>query len=193
VHPVFVVCGVDRTGSYKLREVGLRLCTGLVRRGHAGDEFLLRWISDASFSESEFLSRIQIPSLPDCQRNPFDLGCRRLMARYRASLESEIQRISSQRPPAAPRTDIYGFLQAAADAFAAAPTGTDKLLYLATDLKDNVGYQVRPDLTGVRVRVLGWQTGPDPGRAVRLRARWDSTLRAWGAIVVTFSPAEVIR
>jgi hypothetical protein len=135
--------------------------------------------------------------LPDCSANPFDVRCKRrqrqVAARAAQVRRMALERILAQRPAAANRTDIYGFIQASAEFLAKVPDGAPKRMYLGTDLDDNVGYTVTPNLSGVEVIVFALQNEADPARMQRKRAEWDARFRKWGAKSVSFEPVEVLR
>ena len=194
--PRFIVCGVDRSGSYNFVMLGLDLCARLIVEARSGDVVVIRWISDASLRNDEFVARVAVPadSLPDCGGSPFNARCRRERAaaegRVSAFKRAEIERILALRPESASRTDLQGFLQSASDAFQDAP-GAVRELYMATDLVDNVRHRVAPDLRGVTVSVLAFQNDPSPGRTLALRDEWEAVLRGYGAEQVTFRAAEV--
>lgn len=195
--PRFRVCGVDRSGSYNFVPLGLDLCARLIIEARGGDVLVIRWISDASLRNEEFAARVEVPvtQLPDCENNPFNPRCQReraaINARVNTLKRDAIQRILALRPDTAQRTDILGFIQAASDAYEHAPDGAVRELYMATDLLDNVRHTIAPDLRGVRVTVLAFQTDPNPLQTVALRKEWTEKLRRYGATEVTFHAAEV--
>jgi protein tyrosine phosphatase (PTP) superfamily phosphohydrolase (DUF442 family) len=88
------------------------------------------------------------------------------------------------------RTDIYGFLAAAADRFALAPKGYKRILILASDLEDNVGYQPKVNLASAQVAVLGFQSSKDPVRTQQVKQGWIKRLTEAGATRVVFLPLE---
>lgn len=191
-----MVCGVDRSGSYDFARVGLGFCERLIRDAGPGDVVIVRWISGASYANSEFVTRLDLERvrLPDCSGNPFDRACRqrRLLmdSRIEAAKGAEMRRLHQVKPERADHTDIYGLLQAAADAFETEPAGMQRELYLATDLKDNMRRRAVPRLTAVQVHVVLFQTGADPAEVLKLRTAWEKWFRAMGATRVTFEPAE---
>lgn len=192
-----IVCGIDRTGSYRFTRAGLELCGRVLASANAGDEFIARWISGASYSNNEFVARVRLPGpIPDCP-NPFDDLCRRrrasAIARLSTVKRAELTRLLGLRPPLATRTDIYGFVQSAADIFASAPRDAERWLYIATDMEDNRRFRLSADLSAVQVVILAFQTSADPRYTLRLRDRWIAYLGQCGAISVTVQPAEVVR
>jgi len=191
------VCGVDRSGSYDFVKIGIELCARVVAQANAGDEIVVRWISDASYGNEDFVERIKLPNgWPPCT-NPFDARCRRERAAFDARLvqikRATVERLVKLQPARSRRTDILGFLQAAADELSTAPAGVERWIYVATDLEENVHHPVSPDLKDVRVVVFALKTGRDPVRAVRLRNDWQERLRSWGVVEVAFHAAEVLQ
>ena len=87
-------------------------------------------------------------------------------------------------------TDIYGFLAAAKDRFDLAPKNYQKVLIIASDLKDNVRNNVELELSNVSVAVIGFQAEKDPGKTKKHKERWISILSNAGASRVYFIPIE---
>lgn len=194
--PRFIVFGIDRSGSYDFVKVGLDAAARTIAKAEPGDTVIVRWISDTSFLNQELATRIELPNmtLADCSSNVFDSRCRRERSAQDAELDrlkrAHMTRLLALKPPSAGHTDIFGFLQAASDAFSEVPAEAERLLYLATDLKDNVGYEVVPNLAGVRVRVFALQTEADPEGTLRLRKRWAERFTGYGADDITFTTSE---
>jgi hypothetical protein len=186
------VCGIDRSGSYNFVRVGIERCAQVLAAAKAGDTFLVRFIADSSYTNGEFISRLSIPKAMQCT-NAFDDRCRRnaeaSAARINATKRTEIIRMTQLRPGTAQHTDVFGFIQAAADEFAANGPA-EKHLYLATDLEDNRGFAIHPDLSGVRVVVFAFQTSADPRVVLKLRQKWTEFFTSCNAISVEFQPAE---
>ena len=190
------VCGVDRSGSYDdFVKVGLELCARVVAQASAGDEIVVRWISEASYQNDDFVERIKLPGGEPTCANPFDARCRRERTAFDAQLlqikRASVERLVKLQATRSQRTDILGFFQAAADELAGAPAGVQRWVYVATDLEENVHHQVSPDLKDVRVVVFALKTGRDPVSAVRLRRDWEDRLKTFGVVKVTFQAAEV--
>lgn len=196
--PAIHVCGSDRSGSYDFVSVGLEMCARVIAAAGPGDEVLMRWISDQSYANSEFIARLTLPvGGEDCSNNRFNAACRRAqraLERQVAALKRhEVVALLALRPSSAPFTDIMGFLQAASDVFAADTLNREHWVYMGTDLRDNVGYHVEPDLRGAHVVVFALQTPADPEQAVALREQWRARLTRLGAVDVQFQTAEVKR
>lgn len=210
------VIGIDRSGSYtSLLHRGLAIAAALIEQARPGDEIIVRWISGHSYESDQVVAHIVTPSAPHPlphpgvdTSNPFDVRARRVLAAWRARetqrrrvfftqlrrlKAKEVARLCALTPHRAPTTDIFGFVAAAADAFAElGHHHQDKELVLVTDLKDTV-HRVfpAPDLRGVHVAVWGIRTGSDPLAAERLRKRWrDYFLRKTHAASITMRTAE---
>jgi hypothetical protein len=174
------------------------MCARVIAAASPGDEVLVRWISDRSYANSEFITRLSLPfGGEDCSHNPFNTACRRAQRafeRQQAELKRrEVGSLLALHPVTTARTDIMGFLQAAGDEFAADTLDREHWVYLGTDLEDNVGYRVEPDLRGARVVVFAFQTPADPARAAALREQWRALLLSFGVVDVRFEAAEVNR
>lgn len=196
--PVFAVVGADRSGSYEdLTKVALSICCRILHQGQSGDKFLFRYISHKSYAHDEVFGRVELPSLPLAPSNPFDIRAKR---QYQLA-QSQVARIKAKwlkhfeslRPSSAPRTDIIGFVCAAADVFALIPVEYNKRLYLATDLKDNVGYRAKPKLDEVEVVVFALKPDHNPARMQRRKDRWKDYFLTCGALSVQFLAAEVMQ
>lgn len=194
----FIVVGVDRTAEFDaMTAPALRLAESLVWNAAAGDTVVVRWISHRSYAADQTLVHMALPApaaLPEV-RNRFDARGRRqrqaaAQAQDQALLRAKaaaLRTLRAQCVGPTPATDIVGFVQAAAEVFSrdAAPEQARRLV-LFTDLEDNRGFRVTPQLDGVAVEVqlLGQQS--DPERASRRRARWRDWLEARGAVSVRF-------
>ena len=187
---------MDRSGSYDdFVKIGLELCARVVAQASAGDEIVVRWISEASYQNDDFVERIKLPDGEPTCANPFDARCRRERTAFDAQLlqikRASVERLVKVQATRSQRTDILGFLQAAADELTGVPAGVERWVYVATDLEENVHHQVSPDLKDVRVVVFALKTGRDPVSAVRLRRDWEDRLKTFGVVKVTFQAAEV--
>lgn len=184
-----VVCGIDISGSYQIRSVGLEACLREIERAGTGT-VNVRWIGESSYRNTAFVGGVDLPPTEDCATNPFDLQCRRRNSLIDQLKAAEIARIRALTPPEAHRTDIMGFFAAAADVLNQAPEDATRRIVLATDGVDNVGYALIDDLTGVDVRFVGFQTDSDPSAVRDLQESWQRLLGELGA-TVSFHSAEV--
>ena len=81
-------------------------------------------------------------------------------------------------------------MAAAADRFALAPKDYKRILILASDLEDNVGYQPKVNLAGAKVAVLGFQSSIDPVKTQRLKETWTKKFTEAGVARIIFLPLE---
>jgi hypothetical protein len=195
----WTVIGIDRSGSYSFIEPGREMVLQAVRDARPGDTIVVRWISDNSYRNGEFALRFQAPTVAprDCSANPYDTTCRRenLAAQFeqQQARDSAITRVRDLRVSTAARTDLVGFLLAAAEVLATAPPEAERRIWMATDLLDNVRlFELPVDLQGASVFVRGLQND-DPTKAVALRAEWEQRLTNYGASQIRFESAEVSR
>ncbi len=188
-----IVIGVDRSGSYDFLTVGLNKAARLVAEARPGDAVYLRWISGTSYLNEEQAARVRLPEgdVGNCTDNVFDNRCDTFEEALSDFKRTHVIRILALRPPAASNTDIMGFIQAASDTLATVGTGKERLLYLATDLKDNVHHQIQPDLAEVRVVVIALQTDADPETTLQRRDTWRRIFEGYGAAEVRFETPEV--
>ena len=66
----------------------------------------------------------------------------------------------------------------------------ERIMIIASDLKDNVGYKAKFNLTKVKVAVIGFPTSKNPSKTLRLRNKWTRELTESGAVKVIFLPIE---
>lgn len=188
--PHVVVCGVDRSRSYQRPERALERCAAEIERARPGDRVAVYLIGANSYLSDAQIASVEIPRLSACDpNNPFDPACRQ----RQEQLEARIKRATASalrdlRPRPAQATDLWGFFAVAAEQFAASDSSARRVLLIATDLEDTVDYEVRPDLSGVRVEIFGYQPHtPDPARALEQQRRWFQRLRELGASSVTLT------
>lgn len=194
----FSVVGVDRTGSYELVKPGLQIAARLVQQVNPGDVMVFRWISDVSYLPGELFAELSMPPhVIEDVHNQFDMRAKRRRAealtQVQALRASTIARLNAQEPKVARRSDIKGFIAAAADAFGERGGDAERWLYLATDLEDNVRYSVKPDLHDVHVVVFAFQPEANPAESAKVKARWEKFFKEMGAVSVLFRSAGVIQ
>ena len=192
--PVFAVLGADISGSYQdLIRKALDILKDLVMRANPGDEYFIRTISDASYPPQNAIVHTKFISVPP-PPNRFDKQGQRRRAAAVAKLTAQkrgvVETLDAMRFQPAPRTDIYGFIQAASDLFANAPDGVRKVLMFATDLKDTAGFKCNPDLSTVEVIIFEFLVDADPIQSQKRRDAWVQRLKDWGAVKVTVRPAN---
>ncbi len=192
----FTVFGADRTEGYStMTETAMAIAIDRVKRASEGDEVVVRWISDRSYQPDQAITHLKVPevNLPKVI-NRFDKKGKRRRAvainKYKHHVSavkiSAINALKKQCVGSTMRTDIIGFITAAAELFAAAPDGKDKLLVLATDLNDNRKYRVDIDLHGAHVQVYLLRSVADPAQVMRIRDHWSGLFNKWGAAQVDF-------
>lgn len=190
-----IVMGIDETGSYNLWDQAKTMAFYVIEQLKPGDIFYCRRITDKSYKEDCLIFKFEIPmlKLPDTT-NPFD---RRTKNAYRSQMfqidllkREASSRLDAVRFTNAPYTDIFGFLAEASDKFTNAPKQFKRLVIIASDLKDNVGYKVKLDLSGAQVAVAGFQKSEDPGKTQRLKNRWIKRFTEAGVVKTVFLSAE---
>ncbi len=185
--PRRVVVGRDRTGSYALRDQARHLEAELfVRNAQPGDTWIFRWIERFSYSDRAARpivndkSSVTIPVLPPKPTNPFDKRANLLyLAQLRrvVALKRQVaDTLKSQNPPPVRGTDIWGFFKKAEEL-----QPTDIVAF--TDLGDTMRKEVPLNLQGVRVWILGFQSGRDPKATAKRKAYWTEVLKKAGAEV----------
>jgi hypothetical protein len=190
-----IVLGIDETGSYKLWAQIKNTTISIIQQLKPGDVFYFRRITDASYLDTCTIFRLELPVIEESKNdNPFDRKAKNVrgaqVGRINSLKNEACQRLSAVQFTNAKRTDIYGFLAASSDRFALAPKDFKRILVIASDLKDNVGYKVKLDLSGVVVAVIGFQTSKDPGETHRLKQDWIKKLTDAGAVRVIFLSVE---
>jgi hypothetical protein len=192
--PVFAVLGADISGSYRdLIRKALETLKTLVMQANPGDEYFIRTISDASYLPKNAIAHTKFLDVP-AVLNRFDRQGQRRRAAALAKLQAQkrnvVDTLGAMQFKPAPRTDIYGFIQAASDLFANAPNGVRKVLIFGTDLKDTAGFKCKPDLCKVEVIIFEFLVDADPITSQKRREEWVQRLKDWGAVKVTVRPAN---
>lgn len=191
---VFII-GIDESGSYKLREQAKKLIARVISELEPGDILYLRRINDSSFLDQCTIFRLELPALEKSKsNNPFDRKAKRLRKSqifHINSLKKEaIQRLADIKFKIAKNTDIYGFLGASNDKFNLTPQDYQKILIIASDLKDNVRYKVDLGLSGAFVAVVGFQNSKNPQESRNLKSDWTKKFIKSGAAKVVFLSIE---
>jgi len=139
--------------------------------------------------------RVEIPSTEKNKNdNPFDRKTKNIerarLLQIKLIKREAINKLSGIKFSNAKKTDINGFFAAAIDRFNLAPKHFQKILIISSDLQDNVGFNVKLDLSGVKVVVLGFQVSKDPAKTRTLKNQWTKRLKEAGASKVLFLPVE---
>ena len=190
-----IIIGIDESGSYKLREQVKRLIARVINELEPGDILYLRRINDSSYLDSCTIFRLELPVLRRPKvNNPFDRKTKRTRKthiHHINSLKKEaIQRLFDISFKVAKHTDIYGFLAASNDRFNLTPQDYQKILIIASDLKDNVRHKVNLDLSGAYVAIVGFQNSKNPQESRNLKNHWIKKLMQSGAAKVIFLSIE---
>ena len=191
---VFII-GIDESGSYKLREQAKKLIARVINELEPGDILYLRRINDSSYLNNCSIFRLELPVLRNpATENPFDRKAKRLRKAHIFHIHSlknqAIQRLADIKFKIAKHTDIYGFLAASNDRFNLAPKDYQKILIIASDLKDNVRYKVDLGLPGAYVAVVGFQNSKNPKESRNLKGQWTKEFMQFGAAKVMFLSIE---
>ena len=190
-----IVLGIDETGSYKLWAQVKTTVIRIIQQLKPGDIFYFRRITDASYLDTCTIFRLELPLIEKVENiNPFDRKAKKVRRAQAGRINwlknQACQRLSAVQFTNARHTDIYGFLAASSDRFGLAPKDFKRILVIASDLKDNVGYKVKLDLCGVVVVVIGFQASKDPGKTQQLKQYWTKKMTSAGAVRVIFLSVE---
>lgn len=191
------VCGIDRSGSAKeFLATAVDVCANEIASATAGSTVIVRWISEASYRSNEEAVRVTIPSPIRCV-NQYDFRCKRAGGaaerNARSAKRAALTTLLSLRPATAPRTDLMGYVQAAADAFAEDTAGSSHRLVVATDLVDTRGFRTAPVLKGADVLLVLLISEEDPAKVVATRDRWTHWFERLGAQRVVFRHPGALR
>jgi hypothetical protein len=172
-----------------------------------GDEYVIRTISAESYppmvawkkqngsvvrheNTVAHLTFIDVPETKNRFNKQARLRYIQAQREFQAQKQSLLQKLEQMSFEPAPRTDIYGFIQAASDLFANAPAFTRKVLLFATDLRDTAQLTCKPDLSDVEVVIFEFLVDADPTKTLERRDAWVERLNNWGAAKVTIRPAN---
>jgi hypothetical protein len=190
-----IIIGIDATGSYKLREQAKNMVARVINELEPGDILYLRLINENSYLDNCTIFRLELPALNRPKSdNPFNRKAKRLRKSqifHINSLKKEgLQRLADITFKVAKNTDIYGFLAASNDRFNLAPQDYQKILIIASDLKDNVRHKVNLDLSGAYVAIVGFQNSKNPQESRSLKNNWTKKFMQSGAAKVIFLSIE---
>lgn len=193
--PRVIVLGIDSTGSYNLWEPAKKLAYRIIGDLSPGDVFYCRVINDQSYTDQASIFKLQMPEATFVQvDSPFDRKAKNHNRRQRGRLiavkKAAITRFQKVAYEQAGETDIDGFLMAASDRFLLYPKDRERFLLIASDLADNVHYSIKPDLSGVRISIIGFQVSKSPTETKRRKDKWLQKFREAGADSVKFLAME---
>jgi len=191
-----VIYGIDETGSYAFRAQSISIARDIIKDLEPGDVFYIRRITEKSYDDSCAIFRLEIPAVVDQVRNKFDKKARYQRRRMLHNVELIKARaakiISEVKPVKAPRTDIWGFLAAAADriVYDRKRQDVDIKIVIASDMQDNCRLKAEIDLQGADIIIAGFESGSDPTKAQKMKAAWQKKLEEKKAGTVSFLPPD---
>ena len=194
-----VLVGIDITGSYALLPQALPLVADFFMMNSVpGDTWIFRWIERNSYSDRAaipvFKGKSSVTLPPLCKPpNPFDkrgrvkyllrlrevIAIRKQVTENLKDLTKKAQEIRTLQRERVRGTDIWGFLIKAQD------LGVSDIV-MFTDLGDTMRNEMPLRLDGVRVWILGFQSGKKPKETSKRRAYWTSVLRKAGVSEISF-------
>jgi hypothetical protein len=185
-----VLVGIDVTGSYVLLDQALPLAAEFFfSNAKPGDTWTFRWIEKNSYSDRAVIpvlgtkSSVTLPLLPPKPTNPFDKKAKLtylLRVQEVMTLKKKVaDTLRALRRQPDVETDIWSFFAKAQDLKV-----TDIVMF--TDLEDTMKREIPLKLEGVRVWLLGFQSGKDPKQAAKRRAYWTDVLTKAGVQKVVF-------
>lgn len=191
-----IIFGLDETGSYSLRAKAVAIARGVINEMSPGDVFYARRITHESYMDNCSVMRMALPRVGAKPDNQFDrkaLLAWQRQQRKVATLKVQAGAVLARlQQVGAPKTDIWGFLAAAADRIAAEKHGrAGVVILIASDMQDNVRRRVGLDLKGAQVVIAGFETGADPRKARRIKQSWQKALGRARAGEVVFLPPDV--
>ena len=190
-----IVLGIDETGSYRLWPQVKNIAAIIIQQLEPGDIFYFRRITDVSYLDSCTIFRLELPAIEEIKNdNPFDRKSKKRKSsqiiRINLLKKEALKRLAAVEFTNAGHTDIYGFLAATSDRFGLAPKSFHRICIIASDLKDNIGYKAKLDLSGGHIAVIGFQSSKDPAKTQRLKEYWVKKLTDAGAVRVVFLSIE---
>ena len=190
-----IVIGIDETGSYGFWGQMKNMTTRIIENLRPGDILYVRRVTGTSYLDNSTIFRLEVPLIREAKtENPFDRKSKRRLIseifKINMLKKEACSRISAVRFTNAKNTDIYGFLAAANDKFDLAPQQYQRILIIASDLKDNVGHKVNLEFSNVQVAVVGFQNSKKPAKTMKLKKMWIKRLTDAGASKIVFLSIE---
>lgn len=197
--PEFTVVGVDRSGSFKLKEESMALCRQLVQNAQAGDTLIFRWIAESSYRNDQEFCCLTVPT-PSAEPKTPGVFNKAEQIRYERALKAQreahetavravrgnaLAAINNAEIKKAMKTDIIGFLVAASELFEQAPRESEKILVVVSDMLDEGIYKAETPLPGVEV-IAYLQNDPDPAKMQKRRESWTNRFQTSGCSNVEF-------
>lgn len=190
-----IVVAIDFSGSYKLLNQAKDMLCWIIEKLRPGDILYCRAITGSSYLDNCNIFRLELPPLKEHRGdNPFDRKSKNNRSRelFRIDMmkKEACNKLSVSPFTKVMKTDVYGFLAAASDKFSLIPYGYQRILIIASDLQDNIGYEVNPQLTRVNVAITGFQNDKDPSKTLKFKSRWVKYLSKAGATKIVFLSIE---
>ncbi len=191
-----VIYGIDETGSYAFRAQAISIAAEIIRLLEPGDIFYVRRITEKSYDDRCAIFRLEIPRVMEQVSNRFNkrarLRRRRMLRRVEQVKARAIKVLAGVKPVKAPKTDIWGFLAAAADriAYDCRQPGTEVKIVIASDMRDNCHLDPKIDFRGAEVIIAGFESGDDPVKARKIKLGWQEKLQKKQAGAVSFLPPD---
>jgi len=192
-----IIYGIDETGSYAFRAQANSIARDIIKVLEPGDVLYVRRITEKSYNDSCAIFRLEIPAVVAPVSNKFDKKARyrrRQMLRKVELIKARAAKVISEvKPVKAPRTDIWGFLAAAADRIAYDRNhqkDVDVKIVIASDMQDNCHLNPSMDLQEAQVIIAGFESGSDPEKACKIKTAWQKKLKDKKAGSVSFLPPD---
>jgi len=190
-----VVFGIDETGSYSFRNKAISIANRIISDLQPGDIFYARRITEKSYIDSCTIFRLEIPEIGTPPKNKFDKRARyswnKKLRKMSLLKTRAVNILTKLRPVKAPKTDIWGFIAAAADRIHAEYGSDSRLVVIITsDMKDNCHRETTLDLKGAEVMIAGFESGENPKRAQKIKADWIKSLKRCNASSIKFLPPD---
>lgn len=195
--PRRIVGILDRSGSYSSNGIAFRQLGDAIERGACpGDELFLRWLQDDSYGPGAQITStvlVDVGPRPAPPSNPFEQRQYAAQVRRWAQTARQFQGqrtalahfVRGLHPESAGASDVWGALHKADELLANTPTGSEPMMVLATDFKDNVDRIGPFALHGAAVRAIVYEAD-DPVEDRRRRQEWETRLLESGASSVLF-------
>ena len=190
-----IVFGLDETGSYSFRKKAISIANTVIADLAPGEIFYARRITANSYRDEDAIFRLEIPRIGEPPTNEFDKKARYLWSRKAKqinAMKTQAMRFMEElKPVNPPKTDIWGFIAAAADRIALENHIDAKpMLIIASDMIDNCYRNVKVDLQEAEVIIAGFESGNDPRKSQEIRTRWIKAFHDCNASKVTFLPPD---
>lgn len=174
-----IVAIFDDTGSYRPSlPRAFQVSDKLVEELRPGDSLVALRISSRSFTEESTILHVRVP----VSNKPIDVAHEKALPELKEQWRAAVRASVEGR---ARRTEIFGSIASASLLLASAnPDVRERLLFLFSDLQDNVGIRTtneHVDLTGVNVRIVCVPKAGDPAAYAKKASLWTKNFQRWGA------------